>query len=102
MSGPARFAAAPDAIEAAAADVAAAAAAIRALHDHPGVLAGQAADSGDGGLSAALVAFAASWDWGLQVVGGETDRWAHLLTAAAATYRAVERSVVPASLGGDR
>ncbi len=81
------------ALQLAAEEVSRAAAAARSLRAHPGVLAGRAADAGDEELREALVALGTRWDWGWGVVGGEADRWAALLDAAAQTYAAVERTV---------
>jgi hypothetical protein len=89
-----RFGATPAALDGTAGVIAAAALAIAELRDHPGVLRGRAADAGDDEVRAALVSFASAWDWGLELVQHETDRWADLLRAVADTYRSLERSVV--------
>lgn len=90
----ARFAVDLPALRLAVDDVARAGEVITALREHPGVLAGRAADAGDDALRDALVAFGADWDWGWRVVGGEAERWAALLTAALETYATVEQSIV--------
>ncbi len=85
-------------------DVARAGEVIESLREHPGVLAGRAADAGDDLLRETLVEFGARWDWGWRVVGAEAERWAALLTTVMDTYAAVEQivsgSLQPRAVGG--
>jgi hypothetical protein len=75
-----------------------AASVVRDLRDHAGVVRGRAADAGDEELAAAIVAFAQSWQWGLEVVGAEADRWAVAVRAVARTYRELETDVLGRSV----
>jgi hypothetical protein len=86
----ARYAVDPAQLRAVADQVARGAAAVRALREHPGQLAGRAADAGDAGLQEALVTLGTRWDWGWGVVGDEAERWAVLLAAVADVYAAAD------------
>ena len=92
-----RYVVAPEQLRAVADQVARAAAVVRALHEHPGVLAGRAADAGDDDLASALVELASRWDEGWAVVGAEADRWAALIQAVAGTYAAADGWLVEGS-----
>ncbi|HEX3005952.1 MAG TPA: hypothetical protein VHO27_17200 [Angustibacter sp.] len=69
---------------------------IEALREHPGVVRARAADTGDPGLAAAAVDVATSWEWGLELLGGELRRWDALLGVAASAYQDSDGSVLAA------
>jgi hypothetical protein len=79
-----------DSVLALAAGLDAAARAAADLHDHPGVVAGRAADCGDDELASAVVALARAWDDGLAVLRGQLTFWAGAAEHAAQTYTQVE------------
>ena len=79
-----------DAVSALAALLQAASRAAEDLHEHPGAVAGRAADCGDDELCAAVVALAGGWDDGLAVLRGQLAWWAGAMEHAARTYAQVE------------
>jgi len=66
----------------------------RRLLDHPGVVRGRAADTGDDLLRDAVVAFADRWEWGLHALVDDAASLARDISAAARLYEQVERTSV--------
>jgi hypothetical protein len=72
------------------------------LLEHPGVVRGRAQDAGDDVLRDAVVAFAARWEWGLQVLVDDAAALARDITAAARLYDEVERTSIVGARGDAR
>lgn len=74
----------------------------RRLLEHPGVIRGRAADSGDDELRNAASLLADRWEWGLQVLVDEATTLFHDLRSAADLYDEVERTSVLVPVGTRR